>query len=42
MNNLAIRARFDDYINWLSDELWDEDNEFSSKLSGSQKSALRA
>lgn len=42
MNNSALADRFDDYLNWLSDDLWEEDNQFSSKLSDSQKAGLRA
>ena len=42
MNNSALADRFDDYLNWLSDELWEEDNQFSSKLSDSQKAGLKA
>lgn len=42
MNNLALKDRFDNYLNWLSDELWEEDNQFTSKLSDSQKAGLKA
>lgn len=41
-NNLALRERFDTYLNWLSDDLWDEDNQFSTALTDNQKSALKA
>ena len=41
-NNLALRERFDDYLNWLSDDLWEEDNQFSTALTENQKSALKA
>ena len=41
-NNLALRERFDTYLNWLSDELWEEDNQFSTALTENQKSALKA
>lgn len=42
MTNSALADRFNDYLNWLSDELWEEDNQFSSKLSDSQKAGLKA
>lgn len=41
-NNLALRERFDDYLDWLSNDSWEEDNQFSTALTENQKSALKA
>ena len=40
--NKGINDRFDSYLDWLSNENWDEDNEFTSALSDQQKANLRA
>ena len=40
--NLALNERFEDYLNWLSDENWEKENAFTSSISNAQAAALKA
>ena len=42
MANIGIKDRINSYLDWLSNDSWENENEFTSKLSDQQKANLRA